>query len=29
MNEQKGCSGYTIESGFAGLVLQWMERFIG
>lgn len=26
MNEDRGCPGYNIESGFAGLVLQWMEN---
>ena len=26
MNEKRGCPGYNIESGFAGLVLQWMEN---
>lgn len=25
LNEGKGCPGYNIESGFIGLVLQWME----
>ena len=25
LNEKKGCPGYNIESGFAGLLLQWME----
>lgn len=26
MNEKMGCPGYNIESGFAALVLQWMEN---
>jgi IS5 family transposase len=26
LNEKKGCPGYNIESGFAGLLLQWMEN---
>lgn len=25
LNAKRGCSGYNIESGFAGLLLQWME----
>ena len=25
LNKNKGCPGYNIESGFAGLILQWME----
>lgn len=25
LNERHGCPGYNIESGFAGLLLQWME----